>query len=67
MPDALAVVHEVVDTALQHRLEVALELAPVNREHDAQRIGITLLHLVYVRTDDLNLAVGHVVSLGHLH
>ena len=67
VPDALAVVHEVVDTALQHRLEVALELATVYLELDAHRVGAAILHLVEVGADDVDLAVGDVVRLGHLY
>ena len=61
----LARVDEVVDLALEHRLEVLLHLAAGHLDHDAQVHGAAVGHLVEVGADDRHLAVLDLVEVDH--
>ena len=54
---ALGEVHEVVELALDDRLEVRLHLAPGHIDDDAERNAGALFELVELGPDDLDLAV----------
>ena len=65
VPDAFGAVDQVVNLALEDRLEVGLHLAPGHLDPDRQRQRGAGLDLVDVGADDLDLAVVDLVQVDH--
>ena len=67
VPEAGGAVQEVVDLALENRLEVGLHLAPGHLDPDPERQGRAFLHRIDVGADQLDRSVFDLVELHRGH
>ena len=65
VPDAFRAVHQVMNLALQNRLEIRLHLPSCHLDPYAQRQSLPRLDAVDIRTNDADLSVIDLVEIRH--